>query len=40
MVDRHRRDDRVEATEIRQRLGQVVLDELDALLAGEALARP
>jgi len=39
VVDRHRGDDRVEATERGQRLGQVVLDELDALIAREPLAR-
>ena len=39
VVDRERGDDGVEAPELRQRLGEVVLDELDALIAGEALAR-
>lgn len=39
VVDRHRGDDRVEATERGQRLGQVVLDELDALIASEPLTR-
>ena len=39
MVDGHRRHDGVEAPERGQRLGEVVLDELDALVAGEALAR-
>jgi hypothetical protein len=34
-----RRDDRVEAPERGQGLGEVVLDELDALVAAEALAR-
>jgi hypothetical protein len=39
VVDRHRRDDRVEAPERGQRPGEVVLDDLDALVVGEALAR-
>ena len=39
MVDRHRGDDSVEAPEVRQGLGQVVLDELDAFLAVESLPR-
>ena len=37
MVDRHRGDDGVEAPEVRQRLGQVVLDEFDSILAVEPL---
>ncbi len=40
MVDGHGRDDGVEAAEhAGQRLGEVVLDELDTIVAGEALAR-
>jgi len=38
MVDGHRRDDGVEAPECGQRLHEVVFDELDAFVAGEALA--
>src|SRR5215207_6277519 len=38
MVDRHRGNDGVEAPEVRQRLGEVVIDHLDPPLAGEALA--
>ena len=39
MVDHHRGDDGVEAPEVRERLGEVVLDELDSLRVGETLAR-
>jgi hypothetical protein len=39
MVDRHRRDDDVEAPERGQRPREVVLDELDAVVAREAPAR-
>jgi len=38
VVDGHGRDDDVEAPELGQRCRQVVLDELDALVAGEAVA--
>jgi hypothetical protein len=38
MVDGHRRDDGVETPDRGQRLGEIVLYELDALVAGEALA--
>ena len=39
VVDGKRRDDGVEAPERGQRLGEVVLDELDAPVVGESLAR-
>ena len=39
VVDHQRGDDGVEAPEVRQRLGEVVLDEFDASDPGEPLAR-
>ena len=39
VVDRHRGDHRVEASQCRHRRGHVVLDQLDPLIAGEAVAR-
>ena len=39
MMDGHGGHDGVKAPERRQRLGQVVLDQLDALVAGESFAR-
>ena len=38
VVDRHRGDHRVEASHCRHRRGHVVLDQLDPLIAGEAVA--